>query len=52
MALMVAGRITAVGKPDQALLSDVIEAAYFPPVRCQTLVHGCAVGIAKVASCR
>ena len=31
IALMVAGQITAVGKPDQVLLPDVIEAAYCLP---------------------
>ena len=33
MALMVAGQITAVGKPDQVLRPDVIEAAYCLPVK-------------------
>jgi iron complex transport system ATP-binding protein len=33
MALMVAGRIQALGKPDQVLLADVIEAAYCLPVQ-------------------
>ena len=33
MALMVAGQITAVGKPDEVLLPDVIEAAYCLPVQ-------------------
>ncbi len=33
IALMVAGQITAIGKPDQVLLPDVIEAAYCLPVQ-------------------